>query len=141
MVRPVPALHPDPSAAAILLVEDDRVVRRIVTTKLTGLGHSVEVAEDGREALERLTTGAVPDLVITDQLMPRLNGLQLLREIRADPRLVTLPVIMLTSKGSERDVVAGLHAGLDDYVAKPFSADELAARVLMVLRRAGRRTQ
>ena len=119
----------------IMVADDDRIVRRIVVTKLSGLGHAVTEAADGQEALESLTEGEVPDLLITDQLMPRMNGLQLIRELRArpEPEIAALPVIMLTSKSSEQDIIEGLEAGLDDYISKPFSPDELAARVRTVL--------
>ena len=127
----------DPNNIRIMVVDDDRIVRRIVVTKLSGLGHAVTEAADGQEALESLTNtnGEVPDLLVTDQLMPRMNGLQLIRALRArpEPEIATLPVIMLTSKSSERDIIEGLEAGLDDYVSKPFSPDELAARVKTVL--------
>jgi DNA-binding response OmpR family regulator len=124
----------------ILVADDDRVVRRIVATKLSGLGYEVTDVEDGQEALDLLEGGHAPNLLITDSLMPRLNGLQLVRAIRAlpDPELSTLPIIMLTSRQGEQDIIEGLEAGLDDYVIKPFSADELAARVRTVLWRSGR---
>ena len=123
-----------------MVVDDDRMIRRIVFTKLSGLGYTVEEAEDGQEALEKLETGDVPDLLVTDQLMPRMNGLQLARKIRdnKDSDIAGLPVIMLTSKSQEQDVIEGLQAGMDDYVSKPFSPDELAARVETVLWRTGR---
>ena len=130
----------NPGNVQILMTDDDRMIRRIVVTKLSGLGYTVEEAEDGQEALERLENGEPPDLLITDQLMPRLNGLQLIRAVRgnADPGKATLPIIMLTSKNSEQDVIEGLEAGLDDYVIKPFSPNELAARVRSVLWRTRR---
>lgn len=130
----------DPNTIRILVADDDRMIRRIVLTKLSGLGYAVEEVEDGQEALERFEDGETPDLLITDQLMPRLSGLQLIRAIRGnpDPEKANLPVIMLTSKGGEQDVIEGLGAGLDDYVIKPFSPDELAARVRTVLWRARR---
>jgi DNA-binding response OmpR family regulator len=112
-----------------------------VVVKLSGLGYDLTEAADGREALEMLERGeAVPDLLIIDSLMPRLDGMQLIRTLRNHPdrRLSSLPVIMLTSRSSEQDVIDGLQAGLDDYVTKPFSPDELAARVRTVLWRAGR---
>lgn len=123
-----------------MVADDDRIVRRIVVTKLSGLGYTVAEAADGQEALERLEGGETPDLLITDQLMPRLNGIQLTRALRQspEPEKATLPVIMLTSKSGERDIVEGLEAGLDDYVSKPFSPDELVARVRAVLWRARR---
>jgi DNA-binding response OmpR family regulator len=124
----------------VLAADDDRVVRRIVVTKLSGLGYEVTDVEDGQEALGLLERGQVPDLLITDSLMPRMNGLQLVRAVRQspDPRLATLPVIMLTSRQGEQDIIEGLEAGLDDYIIKPFSPDELAARVRSVLWRARR---
>lgn len=127
-------------ALKILVADDDRVVRRIVTTKLSGLGYEVFEVQDGQEAVDRLAEDEVPDLLITDQLMPRMNGLQLVRAVRESGRkeLSALPIIMLTSRGSERDIIEGLKAGLDDYVIKPFSPDELAARVRTVLWRVER---
>jgi len=124
----------------ILVADDDRVVRRIVVTKLTGLGYEVTDVEDGQDALSLLESGQVPDLVITDSLMPRVNGLQLVRKLREsqDPELSTLPIIMLTSRQGEHDIIEGLEAGLDDYVIKPFSPDELAARVRTALWRSRR---
>jgi DNA-binding response OmpR family regulator len=124
----------------LLVADDDRIVRRIVVTKLSGLGYDVTDVEDGQEALDLLEGGHVPDLVITDSLMPRLNGLQLVRALREsqEPNLSTLPVIMLTSRQGEQDVIEGLEAGLDDYIVKPFSPDELAARVRTALWRSNR---
>ena len=95
-------------------------------------------AEDGQEALHLLEGGYVPDLLITDSLMPKMTGLELVRSIRSSPDadLARLPVIMLTSRQGEHDVIEGLQTGLDDYVTKPLFPDELAARVRTVLRRA-----
>lgn len=128
----------DTSGSKILVADDDRVVRRIVETKLSGLGYDVTNVEDGQEALDLLEEGQVPNLLITDNLMPRMNGLQLVRALRQslNPDLATLPIIMLTSRRGEQDIIEGLEAGLDDYVIKPFSPDELAARVRTVLWRA-----
>jgi DNA-binding response OmpR family regulator len=124
----------------ILAADDDRVVRRIVVTKLSGLGYEVTDVEDGQEALSLLEEGQVPDLLITDSLMPRMNGLQLVRALRQspDPKLAALPIIMLTSRQGEHDIIEGLEAGLDDYIIKPFSPDELVARVRTVLWRSRR---
>jgi DNA-binding response OmpR family regulator len=125
----------DVDGSKIIMADDDRIVRRIVVAKLSGLGYEVREAEDGQEALDLLEGGEVPDLLITDSLMPRMNGLELVRSIRNSPDgdLSALPVIMLTSRQSERDVIEGLETGLDDYVTKPFSPDELVARVRTVL--------
>ncbi len=122
------------------MADDDRIVRRIVVTKLSGLGYDVTDVEDGREALDLLEDGHIPNLLITDSLMPRLNGLQLARALREspDPNLSTLPIIMLTSRQGEQDIIEGLQTGLDDYIIKPFSPDELAARVRTVLWRSKR---
>ena len=128
------------NGSRILVADDDRVVRRIVVTKLSGLGYDVTDVEDGQEALELLEDGQVPNLLITDSLMPRMNGLQLVRALRqnSNPNLATLPIIMLTSRQGEQDIIEGLEAGVDDYIIKPFSPDELAARVRTVLWRARR---
>lgn len=128
------------SGSRVLVADDDRIVRRIVVAKLSGLGYEVREAEDGQEALDLLEGGEVPDLLITDSLMPRMNGLELVRSIRSSPDsgLSALPVIMLTSRQSEHDVIEGLGTGLDDYVTKPFSPDELVARVRTVLWRTRR---
>ena len=130
----------DIDGSKIIVADDDRIVRRIVVAKLSGIGYEVREAEDGQEALDLLEGGEVPDLLITDSLMPRMNGLELVRSIRNSPDgdLSTLPVIMLTSRQSERDVIEGLETGLDDYVTKPFSPDELVARVRTVLWRTRR---
>lgn len=124
----------------MLVTDDDRIIRRIVSTKLSGLGYTVTEAADGQEALEKLEDGIKHDLLITDQLMPRMNGLQLIRSLRASPERekAAMPVIMLTSKSGEQDIIEGLEAGLDDYISKPFSPDELAARVRAVLWRSRR---
>jgi len=128
------------SGSKILMADDDRIVRRIVVAKLSGLGYDMTQAEDGREALGLLEDGFVPDLVITDSLMPRMTGLELARSIRNSPNaeVARLPIIMLTSRQGEHDVIEGLQTGLDDYVTKPFSPDELAARVRTALWRARR---
>jgi DNA-binding response OmpR family regulator len=128
----------DISGPNILVADDDRIVRRIVVAKLTGLGYNVDQVEDGQEALEFLENGGVPDLLITDSLMPRMTGLELVRSIRSNAEMAALPVIMLTSRQGEQDVIEGLETGLDDYITKPFSPDELAARVRTVLWRARR---
>jgi DNA-binding response OmpR family regulator len=130
----------DTSGSKILMADDDRIVRRIVVAKLSGLGYDMTQAEDGQEAMGLLENGFVPDLVITDSLMPRMTGLELARSIRNSPNaeVAKLPIIMLTSRQGEHDVIEGLQTGLDDYVTKPFSPDELAARVRTALWRAKR---
>jgi DNA-binding response OmpR family regulator len=130
----------DTSESKILVADDDRIVRRIVVAKLSGLGYDVTEVPDGQEALHLFEGGYVPELLITDSNMPRISGLQLVRRLREsdDEEIATLPVIMLTSRQGEHDVIEGLETGLDDYVTKPFSPDELAARVRTVLWRTRR---
>ncbi|QIN81616.1 response regulator [Rubrobacter tropicus] len=130
----------DTNGIKILAADDDRIVRRIVVAKLTGLGYDVTEAQDGQEALDILESGNIPDLLITDSLMPRVGGLELVRNVRKSQNaaVASLPVIMLTSRQGERDIIEGLETGLDDYVTKPFSPDELAARVRTALWRARR---
>ncbi len=115
-------------------------MRRIVVAKLYGLGYEVLEAEDGQEALDFLEDGEIPDLLITDNNMPRMNGFQLVRRLREseDPAVAMLPIIMLTARQGEHDVIEGLKSGADDYVVKPFSPDELAARVQTTLWRANK---
>jgi len=115
----------------ILVVEDERQIARMVQAYLSKEGFRVEVAFDGEEGWIRFREGK-PDLVILDLMLPRLHGLELARRIRGQS---TVPIIMLTARAEEADRVAGLELGADDYVTKPFSLRELAARVRAVLRR------
>lgn len=120
------------SAARILLVEDDKELSELVRGRLADSGYSVETAEDGYKALEKVSE-SVPDLVLLDVMLPGLDGLEVCRRIRAEHQL--LYIIMLTARTSEMDRVVGLEVGADDYVTKPFSLDELIARVRSALRR------
>ena len=117
----------------ILVVDDERNIREVVSLYLRRDGHTVVSAVDGEEAL-RLHRQHRPDLVVLDLMLPGLNGLEVCRRIQAERRV---PLIMLTAKGDEEDRIIGLGMGADDYVVKPFSPRELAARVAAVLRRAG----
>jgi two-component system response regulator MprA len=116
----------------VLLAEDDRSVREALTRALALEGHSVEAVADGAAALEALHARR-PDVVILDWMMPVLDGLSVCRGIRAEGDRV--PVLILTARGDVRDRVAGLEAGADDYLPKPFALDELLARVRALLRR------
>ncbi len=124
------------SQGRILVVEDDEAIRRGLVDALTFFGYSVCQAADGEAGLLAATSGDV-DLVLLDVLMPKRDGFSVLQELRS--RRPNLPVIMLTARGEEEDRVRGLRAGADDYVVKPFSADELLARVDAVLRRSPQR--
>jgi DNA-binding response OmpR family regulator len=116
----------------VLVVDDDATVAEVVTRYLERDGFTVESVSNGESALTRAAL-ALPDLVVLDLMLPGLDGLDVCRRLRA---IGAVPVIMLTAKGDESDRVVGLELGADDYVTKPFSPRELAARVRAVLRRA-----
>jgi two-component system KDP operon response regulator KdpE len=115
----------------ILVVDDEPQIRRAVSTALRGHGYEVETAEDGEDALVRIASW-VPHAVVLDLVMPKRDGLDVLREVRI---WSDLPVIVLSARGQERDKVAALDLGADDYLTKPFGIDELMARLRAVLRR------
>jgi two-component system response regulator MprA len=116
----------------ILVVDDEPAVRRALKRALVLAGYDVELASDGAEALQALPGNAV-DAVVLDVMMPGIDGLEVCRRLRAAGNRV--PVLMLTAKEAVDDRVAGLDAGADDYVAKPFALNELLARVRALLRR------
>jgi CheY-like chemotaxis protein len=123
--------------ARVLIVDDDAMVRRLAVRALEPDGYVLSEAVNGREALEQM--GAeMPDLVILDLLMPELGGMEVLRVLRANPRTVYVPVLILTSKIDEGSTRAGFDVGATDYLTKPFSLPQLAARVRACLRRAPR---
>ena len=119
--------------ADILVAEDYPATRSVLRTLLRGAGHTVRFAVNGEEALAQVALKR-PDLVLLDVMMPKKSGYEVLGEIRRTD--TALPVILLTAKGEESDVVLGLGLGSDDYVKKPFDGDELLARVAAALRRA-----
>lgn len=120
--------------ARILVVEDEAAIAELVAINLRHAGHEVTVAADAAQA--QLEVDAVlPDLVVLDWMLPGQSGLALARQWRGAERTRGLPVIMLTARAEEADKVAGLDAGADDYLAKPFSTQELMARIRAVLRR------
>src|SRR5690242_17958696 len=114
--------------ASVLVVDDEKMMSKVVGRGLTAAGCEVTYAANGEEALSRLRE-ALPDLVISDVNMPRMNGFELLTRIRAQPATRALPVILLSARGETEDVVAGMGLGADDYVIKPFAMPELLARV------------
>lgn len=116
----------------ILVVDDEPLYIQLLQVNLKAEGYDVITAGDGDEALEKVSSTR-PDLVILDVMMPKLDGFTTCERIR---QFSQVPIIMLTARGEEQDRVKGLNAGADDYVVKPFSADELIARVRAVLRRA-----
>jgi two-component system, OmpR family, response regulator MprA len=118
----------------ILVVDDDRAVRESLRRSLTFNGYSVELAQDGVEALECISSER-PDAVVLDDMMPRLDGRGVCRQLRSNGD--DLPVLMLTARDSIDERVAGLDAGADDYLPKPFALEELLARMRALLRRTG----
>jgi two-component system response regulator MprA len=119
----------------ILVVDDEPAVRESLRRALQLEGYDVELAGDGAEALELLRSGNGIDAMLLDVSMPRLDGLEACRRLRSDGN--TLPVLMLTARDAVADRVAGLDAGADDYVVKPFALEELLARLRALLRRLG----
>jgi two-component system phosphate regulon response regulator PhoB len=119
----------------ILIVEDEEPIITLVRYNLEREGFRVAAARDGEEGLVMIAEEE-PDLVVLDWMLPFVSGIELCRQIRRRPETRHLPVIMLTAKGEEADRVRGLESGADDYVTKPFSPQELLARVRAVLRRA-----
>jgi sigma-B regulation protein RsbU (phosphoserine phosphatase) len=113
----------------ILIAEDERITRMTLTRQLTTWGHEVTAVEDGQQALDQFTAGEF-DIVITDWEMPRLSGLELVRRMREVKRAIYTYVILLTSRSDKSDVVAGIEAGADDFVSKPFDKEELRVRLL-----------
>ena len=118
--------------ARILMAEDEKQIADMIAFKLTNGGHQVIRAQDGEQALH-LAMSDPPDLIMLDAMMPVLSGFEVLRRLKADAALRSVPVIMVTAKGHERDVLSGLRGGAVDYIVKPFSLKELAARVELAL--------
>ncbi len=118
----------------IVVVEDESAIAELIAINLRHAGHEVTLAPSA-ESAQREVDAMLPDLVVLDWMLPGQSGLQLARQWRASARTRELPIIMLTARGEEADKVAGLDAGADDYLAKPFSTNELMARIRAVLRR------
>jgi DNA-binding NarL/FixJ family response regulator len=126
-------------AGQLLLVDDEPGLREAVKDYLQESGFSVQVASNAREGWE-LVQQNLPDLVISDIMMPQVDGYQFLKQLRDDPRFRALPVIFLTAKGMTTDRIQGYHAGVDAYLPKPFDPDELVAIVENLLERRSSRT-
>jgi DNA-binding response OmpR family regulator len=121
----------------VIIVEDDSDIAALVERYLQKAGFDAEVFASGREAL-RAIGERPPDLLILDVMLPGLDGLEVCRAVRGNPRTAHLPIIMLTARAEESDRIVGLELGADDYIAKPFSPNELVARVRALLRRLAR---
>ncbi|WP_370617553.1 response regulator transcription factor [Mumia sp. Pv 4-285] len=124
------------SPARLLVVDDDASILDLLASSLRFAGFEVETATDGRQALDTIVADPSLDLVVLDVMMPRIDGFEVVKRLRAERREV--PVVFLTARDTPADRVSGLTAGGDDYLAKPFSLDELVARVHAVLRRTRR---
>jgi len=121
-------------SAYILVVDGDPAIQELVAVNLGRAGHRVLLAANAEEAQSQMRK-LLPDVVVLDWMLPGMSGIELVRKCRQDPRTRAVPLILLTSRLDIRDKVAGLEAGADDYVTKPFSSRELLARIAAVLRR------
>ena len=122
------------SQPRILIVEDEPAIAELIAVNLRHNGMAPVWAEDG-ESAQREIDAVLPDAILLDWMLPGTSGLQLARRWRSDGRTKAVPILMLTARGDEPDKVAGLDAGADDYITKPFSTQELLARIRAVLRR------
>jgi len=122
---------------SILIVEDEKEIRDLLVHYLRKEGFQPLVAHDGEEGLAK-ARAENPDLILLDILLPKMDGLELLRKIRSDREIARTPVAMLTAKGDETDRIVGLELGADDYIPKPFSPREVVARIKAIFRRARR---
>jgi DNA-binding response OmpR family regulator len=120
---------------SVLVIEDDEHIALLLTFILERHGYRVDACADGRAARQFVETGAtVPGLVLLDVMLPFVDGFELVRIIRAQPGWEAIPIVMLTAKSMESDIVRALDAGADDYIVKPFQPNELLARVRRFLR-------
>jgi phosphate regulon transcriptional regulator PhoB len=122
------------SPTRILIIEDDKDIVELVRYNLAHEGYQVSSVADGATGLAQVRK-LPPDVLLLDLMLPKLSGLEVCKEIRRDPSLNRLPILMVTARGEEADRVVGLEMGADDYVTKPFSPRELVARVKALLRR------
>ncbi len=120
----------------VLIVEDDADIAALIAHYLEKAGYGAETIAEGGRALTHARESQ-PDLVVLDLMLPGMNGLEICRALRADNKTAALPIIMLTARGEESERILGLDTGADDYVVKPFSPNELMARVRALLRRTG----
>ena len=118
----------------ILVVDDEEDILELVKFNLEREGYRIIEASSGEEAMERVVL-EIPDLIILDLMLPGIDGLEVTRNLKKDEQTRTIPIVMLTAKGEESDIVTGLELGADDYVTKPFSPRVLVARIKAVLRR------
>ncbi len=122
------------SKAKILVIEDEEAQLELISYNLQALGFAVEKAQSGEQGLE-LAIEILPDLIILDWMLPGVSGIEVCRRLKAKKSTKKIPLIMLTARGEEADRIRGLETGADDYVVKPYSINELMARVRAMLRR------
>jgi DNA-binding response OmpR family regulator len=115
----------------ILIAEDDRDIRELIAISLKYAGYEVILAADGQQAVE-LTIAEKPDLIILDVRMPRLTGFEVLEQIKDRPEFIDTPVAILSAKGQESEIQAGLELGATQYILKPFAPDELIAKIKQI---------
>jgi phosphate regulon transcriptional regulator PhoB len=118
----------------IIVIEDEADILEVIQYNLTREGYQVLTSKDGEEGLAQVRQEA-PDLVLLDLMLPGLDGIEVCKQLKQNPVTRSIPIIMVTAKGEESDIVLGLGVGADDYITKPFSPKELVARVKAVLRR------
>ena len=116
----------------ILIVDDDAEIRTLIGQFLSKYGYEMTLACDGKEMFAALCEGAF-DLIILDIMMPVQDGISILKEMKGNPETAPIPVVILSAKGQEKDVVKGLELGASDYIAKPFAPSELIARIKRIL--------
>ena len=124
-------------AAHVLIVEDDADIAQLVTRYLEKAGFTTDRAPNGRDALDAIAR-RLPDAMVLDLMLPLIDGLDVCRRVRADQRTAAIPIVMLTARAEETERIVGLEIGADDYLSKPFSPNELVARVRALLRRVHR---
>jgi DNA-binding response OmpR family regulator len=128
---------------SVLVVDDDADIRELITWKLNQAGYATMVAADGEAGLAAVAAGdadgRAPDLILVDWMMPKMSGIDVCRALRQDARTAGIPVILLTANAQEADVELGFAAGVDDYIAKPFSPREMVSRIEAVLTRSDAR--
>ena len=118
----------------ILVAEDSATIRRLIAARLSADGYEVVEAVDGEQAVN-LARSEHPDLLVLDKVMPKFDGFEVIRALREDPHTKDVPIVMLTERTGEEDVLGGLQLGVEEYMPKPFSPHELSARVRRVLAR------
>lgn len=126
----------DGEKARVLICDDDPLLLELMEFRLRAKGYEVIKAVDGAEALEKAQRDA-PDVIVLDAMMPKIDGLEVLARIKGDPALSDTPVVMLTARKGQKDIVSALDKGADDYLVKPFIPEELLARLARLIARKG----